>query len=236
MGLPALYRSDILDVEAFADTFWSRVDKTGDCWLWQRYRKPRGYGICYPHFKDNPQRGHYTHRVSYVLTYGHIPDELLVLHHCDNPPCCNPKHLFLGTQHDNAQDMVAKDRARKTGKHGDDCPASIMTEKMVMEMRELYAQDVDPQEIAAIYGFKKRTIEAAVTGHNWKHLPMPEMHRTQTRVGIRSNGAKLKDEDIPVIRTLHANNCTINDIASRYSVTRTAITEIVKRQTWKHIA
>jgi len=90
------------------DRFWSKVQKTENCWLWMGARTKLGYG----------QRGgrktgrRYTHRLSWEMRFGPIPEGLCVLHHCDNPPCVNPDHLFLGTKKDNTQDMIAKGRGR----------------------------------------------------------------------------------------------------------------------------
>lgn len=76
------------------------------CWDWLGYKQPEGYGT-FPH------RGtHYAHRVSYQLHVGPIPDGLHVLHSCDNPPCSNPAHLFLGTVADNMHDRDRKGRHR----------------------------------------------------------------------------------------------------------------------------
>lgn len=94
-----------------ADYFWSRVDRSrgpGACWPWQQKIGSSGYGVVYAG-KGREAR---THRVAFELTNGAIPVGLSVLHHCDNRPCCNPTHLFLGSAADNSRDMVAKGRAR----------------------------------------------------------------------------------------------------------------------------
>jgi hypothetical protein len=85
--------------------FWDRVDDSGDCWLWQGYRDRDGYGKVRYANKTTV-----AHRVAWMLTIGPIPDALLVLHHCDNPSCVRPDHLFLGTPRDNIHDSIAKGR------------------------------------------------------------------------------------------------------------------------------
>jgi hypothetical protein len=87
------------------DRYWSKVDKSGACWLWTGSKNQQGYGL----FVLN-QRTQVTHRVSYEWSNGAIPDGLLVLHQCDVPSCVNPAHLFTGTQSDNMNDMYRKKR------------------------------------------------------------------------------------------------------------------------------
>jgi len=100
-----------------ADRLWEKVNRDGPvpphcpelgpCWIWTRAANKAGYG------KIGSGEGAgtlATHRVSWELTNGRVPDGLFVLHRCDNPPCCNPAHLFLGTSRDNTQDMIAKGR------------------------------------------------------------------------------------------------------------------------------
>jgi hypothetical protein len=88
------------------ERFWSKVNKTETCWLWTGHCNCDGYGefsICGVRIL--------AHRASYLLEYGMLPEGLSVLHSCDNPPCIRPTHLFLGTQQDNVNDMIAKGRA-----------------------------------------------------------------------------------------------------------------------------
>lgn len=92
--------------------FWSKVAKShpDECWLWTAGVNSHGYG----HFTLDACRGKKikVHRFSWQLHSGtELPDELDVLHRCDNPPCCNPTHLFVGTAVDNVRDMIAKGRA-----------------------------------------------------------------------------------------------------------------------------
>lgn len=94
-------------METLINRFLDKVEKRGpnDCWLWVSAKTNDGYG-------EITIDGQliYAHRFSYELFVGPIPDGLCVCHHCDNPPCCNPKHLFTGSRKDNAQDMVRKGR------------------------------------------------------------------------------------------------------------------------------
>lgn len=87
------------------EAFWSRVDKSGDCWLWTKFVNSNGYG------RLTYRRKQYSaHRIAFLLAVGDIPPGLNVLHRCDNPPCVRPDHLFLGTQADNMRDMAQKNR------------------------------------------------------------------------------------------------------------------------------
>lgn len=92
------------------ELFWRNVDKRGpdECWEWKRARNSSGYGRL---------GSTAAHRVAWHLTNGQIPDGMYICHHCDNPPCCNPAHLFCGTQTDNMQDAKAKNRFDRRNGH-----------------------------------------------------------------------------------------------------------------------
>ena len=93
--------------QSMIDRFWEKVDRRGfdECWLWKGGKTKTGYGGFW-----TGERQDMAHRVSYELHYGPIPEGHYVCHHCDNPPCCNPYHLFEGTPTDNVQDMISKGR------------------------------------------------------------------------------------------------------------------------------
>ena len=146
----AKYRSQnahlsVLEAVTNVEAFWSRVDMTEEdaCWSWMGPKTDRGYGVYAP----LPGVLLRTHRVAYALHNGGIDDAMLVCHRCDNPICCNPKHLFLGTGSDNMQDMVAKGRNKPIS--GERNPSAKLTTEQV---RTIYLDPRTNSEIANAYG------------------------------------------------------------------------------------
>lgn len=119
---------DPLDVR-----LWQRVTKTETCWNWTGKTSPKGYGAMRYH-----GRRILVHRASWELAYGPIPPDQNVLHHCDNPACVRPDHLFLGTLADNNHDMQSKGRYGGGAPSGEANPASKLTEEQVRIIRDTY--------------------------------------------------------------------------------------------------
>ncbi len=94
------------------DRFWSKTERQGDCLVFKSYYDKDGYGR---YRLDGGRKAPKikAHRAAWTITHGEIPEGMLVLHKCDNPPCVNPEHLFLGTQADNMKDMCRKGRVSK---------------------------------------------------------------------------------------------------------------------------
>lgn len=120
------------------ERFWERVDKRGpdECWPWTGYDNGYGYGVLTTQVL-NSRRKVGAHRFSYELHNGPIPDGLDILHKCDNPPCCNPAHLFAGTHMDNMTDMYSKGR-RKPAK-GERISRALFSNAQVREFRQAFA-------------------------------------------------------------------------------------------------
>jgi len=109
------------------------------------------------------------HRVSWELARGSVPAGLCVLHSCDNPPCVNPDHLFLGTQLSNVHDRDAKGRGVAPCGEAHGC--AKLTDTEVREIRVLYAAgELSLRRIGDRYGVHNRTIGRIVSGKGWRHV------------------------------------------------------------------
>ncbi len=101
------------NVRPWQERFWEKVDKSGDCWLWTAGRFGAGYGMFYMRGDATP-RG--AHRIAFALCVRQPLADEVIRHTCDNPPCCNPAHLIVGTHLDNMKDMAERKRAKR-GQH-----------------------------------------------------------------------------------------------------------------------
>jgi hypothetical protein len=156
---------------SFGDHFWAKVDRRGhdECWPWLASRDSHNYGhISRPGNRNNLILAH---RAAWELTHGQIPSELQVLHRCDNRPCCNPHHLFLGTNADNVADKVAKGRGVKGSLH----PKSKLSENDVQMIRATYADGaVTHRALARFFGVNSSTITNVLARKHWRHVgPSP---------------------------------------------------------------
>lgn len=142
-------------------------DADGGCRNWTGSVNATGYGCIRRKNAAGDWKLEKAHRVAYELTHGEIPYGLCVLHRCDNPRCCNPDHLFLGTRKDNNEDMARKGRARSAGLRGERSSRAKLTDEAVRAIRR------DPRSVAKIaaeLGMTGPTIWAARIGKTWKHI------------------------------------------------------------------
>ncbi len=147
------------------EAFWRRVKKgePSECWEWQGYTTELRYGqVAY--------EGSYwgVHRLAWYLTFGDIPQDMFICHMCDNPPCCNPSHLFVGTAEDNNHDMIGK--GRMVVAVGEERNHKL-TEQEVIAIRAEYATGrISQRKLGAKYNVSGRNICTIVNGDGWKHL------------------------------------------------------------------
>jgi hypothetical protein len=141
-------------------------EEINGCWEWLGGRDRKGYGKYTMYRKDLR-----AHRMSYQLFNGPVPDELCVLHTCDNPPCCNPNHLFLGTHLDNAKDRDLKGRWRSNPRIGSTSPFAKLKETSVYEIRRLERLGFSTRKLGRMFGVSSTTIQGIIKRETWKHVP-----------------------------------------------------------------
>jgi hypothetical protein len=205
-----------------ATRYFAKVDKRGpdDCWPWTASRYRNGYG---QFGVSKTQRSVLAHRFGYELLVGPIPPGQRVCHTCDNPPCQNPAHWFLGTAADNSADMVAKGRTNpaRGDRHGS---ARIgATDVLVIRQRH---QAGDPlRDIAADYGLSISYTSAVATGRRWASIPVSE------QAWKRSGNSRLTPDDVRAIRAARAQGAPLRELADRYHTNMSNISHIALRRT-----
>lgn len=189
------------------ERFWSYVDQRGpdECWIWTG-GKACGYGMF-----SLGRKSVKAHRLAYELTHGAIPAGLCVCHTCDNRPCCNPAHLWLGTNADNIADRDAKNRQAR----GDANGARLHP--------ELLARG-----------------DANGSRLHLESRPRGDAHGSRLHPESRPRGeaharAKLTEADVRAIRQRAADGERPARIARDYGVTKESTYAIVRRETWKHV-
>ena len=148
--------------------FWAYVQRGAACWVWQRSRARSGYGQ-FSVNRDGVSITWTVHRLAYELTYGAIPQGLFVLHRCDNRACCNPTHLFIGTQADNVRDMVAKKRGAGRGGRNTNTkltPADVLT----IRARYTAGRTGNGAALASEFGVSRQLIWQIATKKLWGEM------------------------------------------------------------------
>ena len=154
------------------EVLWSKVDKKGedDCWNWLGYKNKQGYGLTWIN-----DYGFYAHRVIFNLAFPNTitlnapkstDDFGFLLHICDNPSCCNPKHLFVGTHADNMADKVAKGRSPDFS--GDKGPRAKLNMTQAREARQLRKEGVSTRELALRFGLSLPSMKTLLAGKSYK--------------------------------------------------------------------
>lgn len=159
-------RRRIYDRAALTEHLMARVIPGAtplDCWGWRGSKGKNGYS-----YLGVSGQSRLAHRLSYELHVGHIPTGVFVCHHCDNPGCCNPAHLFLGTQADNMKDCATKGRTRRTPTiQGEGHYRAKVTQADVRDIRTSSASQSD---LARKYGLSRSSIAAIKTRKSWKSV------------------------------------------------------------------
>jgi hypothetical protein len=144
--------------------FWAQVAKGGpdDCWLWLRALDGKGYGAyCFN------KRVLIVPRFAYVLHHGSVPQELSIRHTCDNPPCCNPAHLLVGTHQENMRDI--SERGRRRGRNW----RAAFTDEQAAEIRRRASEGETGVALGRTFGVSQRTISAIIHGKTYRPIEEP---------------------------------------------------------------
>lgn len=213
---PAVYPKNRIDnVDVW---FWPRVDMSAGadaCWPWIGH-VVSGYGSARLNGKTKG-----AHVIAYTATHGPVPSGLVVMHACDNPPCCNPAHLSAGTYRDNTQDSIRKGRKPSIETHS----LKTLTRDQTLAIRALYATgDYSHETLAAMYRVNDIVIRARLRGMKVLHVR-----------GEDASHAKLTEAQVIEIRARRARREKLRSIAALFGITIASVCDIDKRRTWRHL-
>lgn len=223
------------------EKFWSRVDKKSEseCWAWKMSCNSRGYGKF--------QVGRKTisaHRFSIVASGNEIPDGMFSCHKCDNPPCCNPNHLFIGSSADNQRDMADKGRSCKGERNpskthpelfrGENNYGHKLTDEIVSRLRESPPIGANMNSEALKYSVSASALRGAIVGSTWKHLPATNPNKLQAflnashpiRVRITRQTADLVKEQLRL-------GMGVKEVSAKMGIHQRTVRRILSGQCWK---
>lgn len=219
----------LLDAEI--SRFWSKVGKKDieECWEWIGGLDKDGYG----RFKVRSGiRTLKSHRLAYYLSNNKKQNSLLVCHKCDNPKCCNPNHLFIGTQKDNRIDCVKKGRMVQNCKHGEESDKSKLTADQVKDIiEEYYSGNASQIVLSKKYGVTATNIGAIVTNKIWKHLHDGLVRKKP--LYIRSKITKEQAEKI--LYEYKSQGVNTKELMKEYDVSYGIIQKLITGVTWKFL-
>lgn len=212
--------------KSLQDAFWSRVVSTdhNSCWIWNGCTDRDGYGVL-----QFEKRQYRAHRVSYQLLRSPVPDDLVVCHHCDNPSCVNPHHLFVGTVSDNNADRISKGRSAR----GEKSARAKLTEADVLEIRRMAAANCRTKEIADKFKVSYYIVSLISRGDSWKHVggPLTKLKLAGSRLGQ----SKLNESQVLEIRKLVSEGTSKGEASRRFGVSRATIIRLCRLESWSHV-
>jgi len=157
-------------LDAAQELFWSKVDVRGaaDCWEWQSTRNHCGYGLV-------TIAGHrwIASRIAMAIVGRDVPTDKQACHHCDNPPCCNPMHLFTATMSENMADKVAKGRTAR---------GRMVSQKQAVlnddAVRHIRRSRLSLRALGRMYGVSSTSIRYAKIGRTWRYVEDTDVRDT----------------------------------------------------------
>lgn len=203
--------------------FLQSIELAGEeeCWPWIKTRDRDGYGK----FSDDAGRDIRAHRFSYEYYVGKIPNGLSACHSCDNPPCVNWRHIYLGTVQKNTQDAVTRGLINRVG---DRSHAKKISSDIVTRIRLDYAGGKVSQSALAIkYGLSQPHISDILAGGSWPTIGGPLIKSLPRKI--------LSSDTVQEIRRLYSLGEQQLVIAKRFNLTKGCIFNIVHKNTWSHV-
>lgn len=214
-----------------SNKLWSKINKCSksECWEWQGTKTTAGYGVIRINYKLQ-----YAHRLAWELSNNiKIPKKGVICHSCDNPGCCNPSHLFLGSQADNLAD--ARQKGRLPSIEGEAHHNTHISEDDVRQIRYLGYTNMSKKKIGERFGISRQAITDILYKRTWAHVDPEWKPPGSKSSGIAHPNAKLTDENVRQIRKLSAQGLSQRKLAKQFNVSRGTIEPIIKGETWKHI-
>ena len=205
------------------------VDLDTGCWIWTGGRRCGGYGSIHI-----GARAFLVHRVAFAVFHQwfDLESPALICHNCDNPPCFNPDHLYLGTYATNGRDAAERGRTSRGETH----PNHKLSEGQAREALARVRSGESYASIARELKVSANTIRRIAYGLKWSYLGgVPERHRYRVR-GSENGRSKLKDEDVHAIRASLAAGESRASIAARYGVVQQTVSKIGNRASWAHLS
>ena len=151
------------------ERFWDHVTPgfPDECWVWPGAVNGSGYGFLHG---DREHRWVLAHRISWEIHNGPIPVGKNVLHTCDNPPCVNPAHLYVGTKKDNALDRSSRGRGRENRQQGEANTNAKLTEAEAKAVIALLATGRSQMEVGRMLGISQQQVSRIANRRSWAHV------------------------------------------------------------------
>lgn len=223
------------------ERFWSHVDKKSEseCWVWKKSLCQRGYGKFQVGGKTIK-----ANRFSMVASGIEIPENMCACHSCDNPPCCNPNHLWVGSSADNQRDRAAKGRSSKGERNpskthpelfrGENNHAHQLTSEAVSWLRENPPTGKNMNSEALKYSVSPSALRAAIVGSTWRHLPLMSAEKLHdflnstppVRVVISRQMAEEVKKQLAI-------GLSAKDVSSKMGIHQRTVVRIKNGQCWK---